>query len=68
MELGSHVDLMLLLRIRVNSLILPIYWSSYHSAYYRFDVEIHAEFSSRVAVSVRESLGCVVRDRDLVVK
>ena len=34
--------------------------------YYRLKVEIHAEVHGRVAVSMRENVGGVVRDRDLV--
>ena len=36
--------------------------------YYRFKVEIHAEIHGRVAISMRENVGGVVRDCDLVAK
>ena len=38
------------------------------ASYYCFDVEIHAEFPGRVAISKREIVGGVVRDHDLVAK
>ena len=38
------------------------------ASYYRFDVETHAELPGRVAISVREIVGGVVRDRDPVAK
>ena len=38
------------------------------ASYYCFDVETHADFPGRVALSVREIVEGVVRDRDLVAK
>ena len=38
------------------------------ASYYRFDVEMHAEFPSRITISKCEIVGRVIRDHDFVAK